>query len=41
MQIEIVVRDLDAAIRRYIDDYGIGPWEFFDFNPGSAKDDRE
>jgi hypothetical protein len=25
MQIGIVVRDLDAAVRRYVDDYGIGP----------------
>jgi methylmalonyl-CoA/ethylmalonyl-CoA epimerase len=41
MQIGIVVRNLDAAIRRYIDDYGIGPWEFFEFNPESAKDLRE
>ena len=27
MQLGIVVRDLDAAIRRYVDDYGIGPWQ--------------
>jgi len=26
MQIGIVVRDLDATLRRYVDDYGIGPW---------------
>jgi hypothetical protein len=25
MQIGIVVRDFDAAIRRYVNDYGIGP----------------
>jgi hypothetical protein len=25
MQIGIVVRDLDAAIRRYVNDCGIGP----------------
>jgi hypothetical protein len=37
MQIGIVVRDLDAAVRRYVDDYGIGPWEFYQFKPGDAK----
>jgi methylmalonyl-CoA/ethylmalonyl-CoA epimerase len=26
MQIGIVVRDLDATIKKYVDDYGIGPW---------------
>ena len=41
MQIGIVVRDLDAAIRRYIDDYGIGPWEVHKFNPGDLNDLRE
>jgi methylmalonyl-CoA/ethylmalonyl-CoA epimerase len=37
MQIGIVVRDLDATIRRYVDDYGIGPWKIYEFNPGNAK----
>lgn len=37
MQIGIVVRDLDAAVRRYVDDYGIGPWEFYQFKPSDAK----
>jgi hypothetical protein len=41
MQIGIVVRDLDAAIRRYVNDYGIGPWEVAEFNPENAKDLRE
>jgi hypothetical protein len=41
MQIGIVVRDLDAALRTYVDDYGIGPWEIYDFNPANAKDLRE
>jgi len=27
MQIGIVVRDLDATMRRYTDDYRIGPWQ--------------
>jgi methylmalonyl-CoA/ethylmalonyl-CoA epimerase len=41
MQIGIVVRDLDAAVRRYVDDYGIGPWEVYQFKPGDVKDWRE
>ena len=41
MQIGIVVRDLDATLRRYVDDYGIGPWQVYEFNPGNAKDLRE
>jgi methylmalonyl-CoA/ethylmalonyl-CoA epimerase len=28
MQLGIVVRDLEATIQKYEDDYGIGPWEF-------------
>ncbi len=35
-QIAIVVRDLDAALRTYVDDYGIGPWKIFEFNPATA-----
>jgi methylmalonyl-CoA/ethylmalonyl-CoA epimerase len=41
MQIGIVVRDLDAALRRYVDDYGIGPWEVHEFDPEDAKDLHE
>lgn len=37
-QIGIVVRDLDATLRRYVDDYGIGPWEIFDVTPENAPD---
>jgi hypothetical protein len=37
-QIGIVVRDLDATLRRYVDDFGIGPWEIFEVNPGNAPD---
>ena len=28
VQLGIVVRDLEATVRRYVDDYRIGPWEF-------------
>jgi methylmalonyl-CoA/ethylmalonyl-CoA epimerase len=40
LQIAIVVRDLDATLRRYVDDYGIGPWQIHDFNAGDAEDLR-
>ena len=33
IQIAIVVRDLDAAMRTYVHDYGIGPWEIYGFDP--------
>jgi methylmalonyl-CoA/ethylmalonyl-CoA epimerase len=35
-QIGIVVRDLDATLRRYVDDYGIGPWQIFEVTPENA-----
>lgn len=41
MQIGIVIRDLEATMRRYVDDYGIGPWEIFEFNAGNAQDLHE
>ena len=37
LQVAIVVRDLDAAMRTYVHEYGIGPWEIYEFNP----DERE
>jgi methylmalonyl-CoA/ethylmalonyl-CoA epimerase len=41
MQIGIVVRDLEATVRRYEDDYGIGPWEVAQIDLGDANDYRE
>jgi methylmalonyl-CoA/ethylmalonyl-CoA epimerase len=41
MQIGLVGRDLDAAIRRHVNDYGIGPWEFSEFDHENVKDLRE
>ena len=38
MQIGIIVRDLDATLRRYVDDYGIGPWQLFEVTPENAPD---
>ena len=39
-QIGIVVRDLDATLRRYVDDFGIGPWQIFEVGPDNAPDLR-
>ena len=41
MQLGIVVRDLEATVRRYEDDYGIGPWQFARIDLGDASDYRE
>jgi methylmalonyl-CoA/ethylmalonyl-CoA epimerase len=38
VQIGILVRDLNASMRRYVDEYGIGPWKTFEF---IAKDLNE
>ena len=37
LQVAVVVRDLDAAMRRYWDGYGIGPWQVYEFNPGTVQ----
>ena len=37
LQVSMVVRDLDAAMRTYVDDYGIGPWHVYEFNPGNVE----
>jgi methylmalonyl-CoA/ethylmalonyl-CoA epimerase len=41
MQIGIVVPDLDVAIERYENDYGIGPWRVAQFTSGEVKEWRE
>jgi len=38
LQVAIIVRDLDAAMRRYHDEYGVGPWAIFEFNPQTIDD---
>ena len=35
LQVSVIVRDLDAAMRTYVDEYGIGPWNVYEFNPGT------
>jgi methylmalonyl-CoA/ethylmalonyl-CoA epimerase len=41
LQIGIVVRNLETAMRKYIDDYAIGPCDTHEFNAGSAEDLHE
>jgi hypothetical protein len=39
MQIGTVVRDLDATIKKFVDDYGIGPWHRHEeLTPENATD---
>jgi methylmalonyl-CoA/ethylmalonyl-CoA epimerase len=32
-QVAVVVRDLDAAMERYTNEFGIGPWSVYTFSP--------
>jgi methylmalonyl-CoA/ethylmalonyl-CoA epimerase len=41
IQICVVVRDLDASMRTYVHEYGIGPWDIYEFNPDTVNDMRE
>jgi glyoxalase/bleomycin resistance protein/dioxygenase superfamily protein len=36
LQIAIVVRDLEETMRTYVEEYGIGPWEIYDFGAGDV-----
>ena len=38
LQVAVIVRDLDAAMRRYHDEYGVGPWAIYEFNPETIDD---
>jgi methylmalonyl-CoA/ethylmalonyl-CoA epimerase len=37
LQVAIVVRDLEQAMRTYVHEYGIGPWAIYEFNPGTVR----
>ena len=41
VQLGIVVRDLEATVRRYENEYGIGPWQFAQIDAGEANNYRE
>jgi hypothetical protein len=36
LQISIAVRDLEATMKSYVERYGIGPWEIYEFNPDTV-----
>ncbi len=38
LQIALVVRDLEASLRTYVDEYGIGPWEIYEFSPENVSE---
>ena len=37
LQMSVVVRDLEAAMRTYVEEYGLGPWEIYEFNPETVR----
>lgn len=38
LQLSIVVRDLEATMKTYVERYGIGPWELYEFNPATVSE---
>ncbi len=38
LQVAVVVKNLDETVRKYADEYGIGPWAIYDFNPETVRD---
>ena len=41
LQISLVVRDLEATMRTYVHEYGIGPWDVYEFNSDTVRDMQE
>jgi len=37
-QVALVVKDCYATVEKYADEYGIGPWTFYEFNPDTVQD---
>lgn len=37
-EIHVVVRDLDGAVRRYYEYFGIGPWRIYRFDESTVSD---
>ncbi len=37
----LVVRDIEETMRTYVNDYGIGPWDVYEFNPDTVRDMHE
>src|SRR6185312_4523450 len=40
LQVSVVVSDLDAPMRTYVDEYGIGPLGVYELHPGTVSDMR-
>jgi hypothetical protein len=38
LQIALVVRDLERSMRTYVEEYGIGPWEIYEFNSETVSE---
>jgi methylmalonyl-CoA/ethylmalonyl-CoA epimerase len=38
LQIAVVVKNLDEAMERYWEEYGIGPWDIYTFDPSTVSD---
>jgi catechol 2,3-dioxygenase-like lactoylglutathione lyase family enzyme len=41
IQIALVVRDIEATMRTYVEEYDIGPWDVYEFNPETVRDMHE
>jgi len=37
LQVGLVVRDLDASVKKQWDEFGIGPWAIYEFDPVRVK----
>jgi methylmalonyl-CoA/ethylmalonyl-CoA epimerase len=40
VQVALVVRDLRSSMQAYVERYGIGPWEIYEFNPDTVENMR-
>lgn len=38
LQVAVVVKDLETSMKKYWDEWGIGPWSVYTFNPDTVKD---
>jgi len=41
LQVSVVVRSLEASMRTYVEEYGIGPWDVYEFNPATVRNMTE
>ena len=38
MQVAHIVRDLDQAMKRHWENFGLGPWDIYTFDPSKVRD---